>query len=51
VGAPTIRLHRSRTLIARTLLDLAATTPPDRLERALAQAERLRLYDYTAIRD
>jgi hypothetical protein len=61
-----IRLHWSRSLtprdttthdgipitsIARTLLDLAATTRPDRLERALAQAERLRLYDHAAIAD
>jgi uncharacterized protein DUF559 len=65
-GAPGIRLHRSRSLdardttthegipittIARTLLDLAATVRPDRLERALAQAERLRLYDHRAITD
>jgi predicted transcriptional regulator of viral defense system len=60
----TIRLHRSRSLIARdttthqgipitsvprTLLDLAATVNPDRLERALAQAEHLELYDHRAI--
>jgi Protein of unknown function (DUF559) len=59
-----IRLHRSRcldardttrheaipvTTVARTLLDLAATVPPHRLERALAQAQRLRLYDHHAI--
>jgi very-short-patch-repair endonuclease len=65
-GAPTLRLHRSRSLdardttdhqgipittLARTLLDLAATTRPDRLERALAQAERLQLYDHTAVTD
>jgi predicted transcriptional regulator of viral defense system len=37
------------TSVARTLLDLAATVRPDRLERALAQAERLQLYDDTAI--
>ena len=37
------------TSVARTLLDLAATTRPDRLERALAQAERLQLYDGAAI--
>jgi very-short-patch-repair endonuclease len=63
-GAPAIRLHRSRSLIARdttthqgipittiarTLLDLAATIKPHRLERALAQAERLQLYDHRAI--
>jgi predicted transcriptional regulator of viral defense system len=60
----TIRLHGSRSLIAcdttthqgipitsvaRTLLDLAATIRPDRLERALAQAEHLQLYDHRAI--
>jgi hypothetical protein len=39
------------TSVARTLLDLAATVRSDRLERALAQAERLRLYDGKAIRD
>lgn len=64
--APLIRLHRSRSLdardttshqgmpitsVPRTLLDLAATIRPDRLERALAQAERLQLYDHRAIRD
>jgi very-short-patch-repair endonuclease len=63
---PGIDLHRSRSLddkdttthegvpittIARTLLDVAATVPPDRLERALAQAERLQLYDQRAITD
>ena len=61
-----IRLHRSRSLIARdtdthqgipitsvarTLLDLAAAVRPDRLERALAQAEHLQLYDHKAITD
>jgi hypothetical protein len=61
---PGIRLHTSRSLdekdttsregipitsIARTLLDLAATVPASRLERALAQAERLQLYDHRAI--
>jgi hypothetical protein len=39
------------TTIARTLLDLAATVRKDRLERALAQAERLRVYDHRAITD
>jgi hypothetical protein len=63
-GAPGIRLHRSRSLDAqdttshqgipittvhRTLLDLAAAARPSELERALAQAERLRLYDHRAI--
>jgi AraC-like DNA-binding protein len=65
-GVPGIRLHRSRSLdardttnhrgipvttVARTLLDLAATVQSHLLERALAQAERLRLYDHTAITD
>jgi very-short-patch-repair endonuclease len=65
-GAAGLRLHRSRSLDARdtanhegipittvpkTLLDLAATVQPHRLERALAQAERLRLYDHNAIED
>jgi hypothetical protein len=63
-GLPGIRLHRSRSLdardtthhegipittVPRTLLDLAATVQPHRLERALAQAERLQLYDHRAI--
>jgi hypothetical protein len=38
-------------MVARTLLDLAATLRADRLERALAQAERLQLYDHGAITD
>jgi Transcriptional regulator, AbiEi antitoxin/Protein of unknown function (DUF559) len=61
-----IRLHRSRSLdardttghggipittVARTLLDLAATVRAVRLERALAQAQRLQLYDHRAITD
>jgi hypothetical protein len=65
-GAPGIRLHRSRSLDARdttthqgipvttvhrTLLDIAAQVPDHHLERALAQAERLQLYDHTAIED
>jgi very-short-patch-repair endonuclease len=65
-GAPGIRLHRSRSLdaedttnhqgipvtsVSRTLLDLAATVRPSELERALAQAERLQLYDHRAIQD
>jgi predicted transcriptional regulator of viral defense system len=65
-GAPGIRLHRSRSLdaqditshegipitsVSRTLLDLAATARPSELERAVAQAERLQLYDHRAITD
>ncbi|HEX6698788.1 MAG TPA: type IV toxin-antitoxin system AbiEi family antitoxin domain-containing protein [Solirubrobacteraceae bacterium] len=65
-GAPGIRLHRSHSLDARditnhegiptttvhrTLLDTAANVPSHHLERALAQAERLRLYDHTALQD
>ena len=65
-GAAGIRLHRSRSLdardttthqamptttVARTLLDLAATVKPERLERALVQAERLRIYDHAKILD
>jgi hypothetical protein len=65
-GAPGIRLHRSRSLDAqdttnhegipittvhRTLLDLAATVRPDQLERALAQAMYLQVYDQHAIDD
>jgi very-short-patch-repair endonuclease len=65
-GARGIRLHRTRSLdardttthdgipittVARTLLDVAATTQPHHLERALAQAEHLRLYDHRAITD
>ena len=63
-GVPGIRLHRSRSLDAqdttnhqgiptttvhRTLLDIAAQVPTHHLERALAQAERLQLYDHRAI--
>ena len=63
-GVPGIRLHRSHSLDAqdttnhegipittvhRTLLDLAAQVPKHHLERALAQAERLQLYDHRAI--
>jgi hypothetical protein len=65
-GAPGIRLHRSRSLDAqdttnhenipittvhRTLLELAATVRDDQLERALAQAMYLQLYDQRAIDD
>ncbi|MGZ8635069.1 MAG: hypothetical protein ACXWZZ_14605 [Solirubrobacteraceae bacterium] len=35
--------------MSRTLLDLAATVRPSELERALAQAEGLQLYDHCAI--
>jgi predicted transcriptional regulator of viral defense system len=63
-GAPGIRLHRSRSLdaldttnhegmpittVSRTLLDIAAQARDGELERALAQAERLQLYDHRAI--
>jgi very-short-patch-repair endonuclease len=65
-GAPGIRLHRTRSLDAqdttnhqgipittvhRTLLDLAATTRDEQLERALAQTMHLQLYDQRAIDD
>jgi hypothetical protein len=65
-SVPGIRLHRSRSLdgrdttnhegipvttVARTLLDLAATVQGHLLERALAQADILRLYDHRAIAD
>jgi hypothetical protein len=65
-GTPGIRLHRTRSLdaqdttnhqgiptttIARTLLDLAATVRDDQLERALAQAMYLQVYDHRAITD
>jgi Transcriptional regulator, AbiEi antitoxin/Protein of unknown function (DUF559) len=65
-GLPGIRLHTSRsfdpqdttnhecipiTTVSRTLLDLAATARPDQLERALAQAMHLQLYDHRAITD
>ena len=39
------------TTVSRTLLDLAAIARDGELERALAQAERLRLYDHLAITD
>lgn len=63
---PGVRHHRCRTLdardctehegmplttVARTLLDLSAVVRADRLERAVAQAERLRLYDHRAVLD
>ena len=66
VCAEGIRLHRSRSLdardttshqgipitsVPRTVLDLAATVSSDRLKRALAQAQRLQVYDHRAITD
>jgi hypothetical protein len=39
------------TTVARTLLDLAAVVPRRALERALDQAEILRVFDLTALRD
>jgi hypothetical protein len=63
---PGVRRHQARSLIARdttthrgipitsvprTLLDLAAVVRPDRLERALAQAERMQLYDHAGVTD
>jgi hypothetical protein len=65
-GVPGIRLHTSRcldardttrhegipiTTVHRTLLDLAAASRDDQLERALAQAMHLQLYDHRAITD
>jgi very-short-patch-repair endonuclease len=65
-GIPGIRLHSSRSLDAqdttshqgipittvhRTLLDLASTARSAELERALAQAMHLQLYDQRAIDD
>jgi Transcriptional regulator, AbiEi antitoxin/Protein of unknown function (DUF559) len=61
-----VRLHRTRSLdardttrhegipittVPRTLLDLAAAVQPQRLERAIAQAQRTNRYDHTAITD
>jgi hypothetical protein len=65
-GGDGIRLHRTRSLdardttthesirvttVARTLLDLAATEPPRRVERAFAQAQRLRIYNHAEVLD
>jgi very-short-patch-repair endonuclease len=65
-GIPGTRLHRTRSLdaqdttrhdgipsttVPRTLLDLAATARSSDLERALAQAMHLQLYDQRAIDD
>jgi len=57
------RVHRARlveqdeaeragvpvTSVARTVLDLGATLPPDRLERVLERAEELRVFDLAAL--
>jgi hypothetical protein len=57
------RVHRARlagqdeaecagipvTSVARTVLDLGATLPPDRLEKALERAEELRVFDLGAL--
>jgi predicted transcriptional regulator of viral defense system len=63
-GVPGIRLHRTRSLdarettthdgipittIARSLLDLAASSPTNHLEHAIGQAMRNQLYDHSAI--
>jgi hypothetical protein len=63
-GVPGIRLHLSvsldaqdttdhqgipTTTVHRTLLDIAAKVPEHHLKRALAQAERMQLYDHKAI--
>jgi hypothetical protein len=45
----TIRNTVPCTTVARTIVDLAGVVPPRRLERALGQAEVLRLYDRRAI--
>jgi hypothetical protein len=60
-----IRLHRARiveeevtvrssipaTTLARTLLDLAAVIPVEATQRAIHEAERLRLFDLTAVEE
>lgn len=63
---PGVRVHRTRrmdppefadvdgipvTTPARTLVDLAAVLPADRLARAFREADRLRLLDLRAVRD
>jgi putative AbiEi antitoxin of type IV toxin-antitoxin system len=65
-GAPGITTHRTRLLdpqdfttrdgipvtsVARTLLDLSAVVRPPDLEVAIDRAERLRLFDLTAVVD
>jgi hypothetical protein len=64
-GRPHIVLHRSRLLhpedgavrdgipvtsVARTLLDLAKVVRPEQLDRALEAAERLALFDLSAVK-
>jgi hypothetical protein len=65
-GAPGIRLHRTRSLdardttthrgipittLARTFLDLAASSPRNHLDHAIGQAMRNQIYDHRAITD
>ena len=65
-GRPGIRLHRVHSLhpddrtqcdgipvtsVSRTLLDLAEVLNPRQLERALDEAERLRLFDLRAVEE
>jgi Protein of unknown function (DUF559) len=50
-GTPPTLRGMPITSVARTLLDLAATLRPHHLERALAQAERLQLYDHAALEE
>ena len=65
-GAPGIRLHRARSLdardttthrgipittLAKTFLDLAASSPENHLEHAIGQAMRNHIYDHRAITD
>jgi AraC-like DNA-binding protein len=51
LAAADITTHRGMpiTTVARTLLEIAATERAHRLERALAQSERLRLYDHRTV--
>jgi predicted transcriptional regulator of viral defense system len=53
LGARDITTHQGipTTTLARTLLDIAARVSPHHLERALAQSERLQLYDHRALLD
>ena len=65
-GAPGIRVHRARSLdardttthrgiaittLAKTFLDLAASSPENHLEHAIGQAMRNHIYDHRAITD